>query len=151
MLTDTITAKWSEPIAQSIPEIELIIFDIGEVRFGIPITKIDRIISNTHLERLAVCDSNQNHTLMENVTVIDLCDRLTGTAIVNPTAIVIFTSDQQLIGIPINTVPTLLAISIDLIRTLPHEFRITSPLGIASHLAIVPMSMTQITILILAN
>ncbi len=144
MLIDTITAKWSEPIAQSTPEIELIIFDIGEVKFGIPITKIDRIISNTHLD--------QDYTLIENVTVIDLHDRLTGIPIVNPTAIAIFTnSQQQLIGIPINTVPTILAISFDLIRTLPHEFRITSPLGIASHLAILPVSMTPTTILILGN
>lgn len=144
MLTNTISNKWSEPIEKSVPEIEVIIFDVGEVSFGIPITKIDRIISNTHLD--------QDHTLTENVTILDLHDRLTGIAIPNPTAIAIFTNDQQqLCGIPINTVPTISAVPLDLIRTLPSEFRISNPLGIASHIAIIPMSMTQITIFILTS
>jgi chemotaxis signal transduction protein len=144
MLTNTIATKWAEPLDQSTSKIELIIFDIGEVSFGIPITKIDRIISNIHLD--------QDHTLTENVTILDLHDRLTGISIVNPTAIAIFTDDQQQsFGIPINTVPTLLAVPLELIRTIPNEFRTTSPLGIASHLAIVPMSMTQLTIFILAS
>ena len=144
MFTNTVSTKWAETIETPVPTIELIIFDIGEVSFGIPITKIDRIISNIHLDL--------DHTLTENVTILDLHDRLTDLAILNPTAIVIFTNEQQqLVGIPINTVPTLLAVPLDLIRTLPSEFRIGNPLGIASHIAIVPMSMTQITIFILAN
>jgi chemotaxis signal transduction protein len=144
MLTNATATKWAEPIDQSTPKIELIIFDIGEVSFGIPITKIDRIISNVHLD--------QDHTLTENFTILDLHDRLTGISIVNPTAIAIFTTDQQQsFGIPIDTVPTLLAVPLEVIRTIPNEFRITSPLGIASHLAIVPMSMTQLTIFILAS
>jgi chemotaxis signal transduction protein len=144
MLTNTIATKWAEPLDQSTSKIELIIFDIGEVSFGIPITKIDRIISNVHLD--------QDHTLTENFTILDLHDRLTGISIVNPTAIAIFTTDQQQsFGIPIDTVPTLLAVPLEVIRTIPNEFRITSPLGIASHLAIVPMSMTQLTIFILAS
>lgn len=144
MLTNTTATKWSEPLDQSTSKIELIIFDIGEVSFGIPITKIDRIISNIHLD--------QDHTLTENVTILDLHDQLTGISIVNPTAIAIFTTDQQQsFGIPINTVPTLLAVPLELIRTIPNEFRTTSPLDVASHLALVPMSMTQLTIFILAS
>lgn len=142
MFTNTISTKWAETIETPVPTIELIIFDIGEVSFGIPITKIDRIISNIHLDR--------DHTLTENVTILDLHDRLTDLAILNPTAIVIFTNErQQLIGIPINTVPTLLAVPLDLIRTIPSDFRLGNPLGIASHIAMISEPTREFTIFIL--
>ena len=142
MFTHTISNKWAEIIETPVPTIELIIFDIGEVSFGIPITKIDRIISNIHLDR--------DHTLTENVTILDLHDRLTDLAILNPTAIVIFTNErQQLIGIPINTVPTLLAVPLDLIRTIPSDFRLGNPLGIASHIAMISEPTREFTIFIL--
>ena len=142
MFTNTISTKWAETIETPVPTIELIIFDIGEVSFGIPITKIDRIISNIHLDR--------DHTLTENVTILDLHDRLTDLAILNPTAIVIFTNErQQLIGIPINTVPTLLAVPLDLIRTIPSHFRLGNPLGIASHIAMISEPTREFTIFIL--
>ena len=142
MFTHTISNKWAEIIETPVPTIELIIFDIGEVSFGIPITKIDRIISNIHLDL--------DHTLTENVTILDLHDRLTDLAILNPTAIVIFTNEQQqLIGIPINSVPTLFAVPLDLIRTIPSDFRLGNPLGIASHIAMISEPTRKFTIFIL--
>jgi hypothetical protein len=143
MFANTISNKLSDTIEKSVPTIELISFDVGEVKFGIPITKIDRIISNIHLD--------QDHTLTENVNITDLHDRLTGDAITNPTAIVIFTSDRQLSGIPINTVPIILAIPFDRVRILPAEFRTTNPLGIASHIAMISDPTGELTLFILGN
>ena len=143
MFTNTISNKWSDTIEKSVPTIELISFDIGEIKLGIPITKIERIISNIHLDL--------DDTLTENVNIIDLHDRLTGSAITNPTAIVIFTSDRQRSGTPINTAPTILAIPCDSIRTLPTEFRTTNLLGIASHIAMIADPTRELTMFILGN
>jgi hypothetical protein len=142
MLINTISNKWSEPIAEITPTIELIVFDISEVSFGIPVTKIDRIISNVHLD--------EDYTLAQDIEILDLHDRLTGMAIANPTAIAIFTSNsQQLYGIPIDTIPTLICVPLDRIRMLPSEFRTTNPLGFASHIAIVSNPKIELTIFIL--
>jgi purine-binding chemotaxis protein CheW len=142
MLVNTSSNKWIQIPEQVTLKIETIVFDLGEVSFGIPINKIDRIISNVHLDK--------NSTLTQNVEIIDLHDRLTGIPISNPTAIAIFTNDsQQLCGIPIDTVPTLICVPLDRIRTLPHNFCTTNPLGIASHIAMVSTP-TELTIFILA-
>ncbi|WP_373543622.1 hypothetical protein [Chamaesiphon sp.] len=87
MFANTISNKWSETTAKNEPTIELVVFDIDEVSFGIPIDKLDRIISNVHLDKDA--------TLIQNVEIIDLHDRLTGISISNPTAIAIFTNAAQ--------------------------------------------------------
>lgn len=142
MFVNTSSNTWEQTPEQVILKIELIVFDIGEVSFGIPIHQIDRIISNLHLDK--------NPTLTQNVEIIDLHARLTGISIPKPTAIAIFTNAaQQLCGIPIDTIPTLICIPLDRIRTLPHNFRTTNPLGIASHIAMVSTP-AELTIFILA-
>ena len=142
MFVNTSSNKWAETPEQVTLKIELIVFDIGEVSFGIPINQIDRIISNVHLA--------EDYALTQNVEIVDLHDRLTGIPISNPTAIAIFTNaDRQLCGIPIDTVPTLICVPLDRIRTLPHNFRTTNPLGIASQIAMVSTP-TALTIFILA-
>ena len=64
MFASTISNKWSETTSKNEPTIELVVFDIGDVSFGIPIYKIDRIISNVHLD--------ENPTLTQNVEITAL-------------------------------------------------------------------------------
>ena len=143
MFANTISNKWSEITKPAELTIELVVFDIGEVSFGIPITKINRVISNIFI--------GEDFSLTQDVQILDLHHRLFGVEISNPQAIAIFTgTDRQLSGIPIETVPTLLSVTLDRIRTLPNDFRTTSPLGIASHVAIISNSTTELTIFILA-
>jgi hypothetical protein len=126
------------------PTVELIVFDIDEVKFGIPIIKIDRIINSIHL--------GEDYTLTKNVEILDLYDRLFGIGISNPTAIAIFIGDsEQLYAIPIDTTPTLVSVPLDRIRILPSEFRTNNPLGIASHLAMISTPVTESTIFILGS
>ena len=144
MFANTVLNKWAEPIEKTIPKIELIGFEIGELSFGIPITRIDRIISNIHL--------GEDYTLTEHVEIVDLYDRLFGVDLSNPTAIVIYRGDgQQLYGIPIETVPTLILVPLDRIRILPSEFRTNNPLGIASHIAMISDLTIASTIFILGS
>ncbi len=144
MFANIVSHQWSETAPKNKLTIELIVFEIDEVTFGIPIHKLDRIISNVHLD--------EDNPLIQQVEILDLHDRLTGVAIANPAAIVIFTGDNgQLLGIPIVTVPTLIDVPLDRIRTLPNEFRTHNAIAIASHVAMIADSNTASTILILAT
>ena len=130
MFANIVSHQWSATTTKTDLTLELIVFGIDEVSFGIPIHKLDRIISNVHLD--------EDYTLIQQVEILDLHDRLTGVAIANPTAIAIFTSDTgQLLGIPIATIPTLIDVPLDRIRTLPSEFRTNNAIGIASHVAMI--------------
>ncbi len=127
MFTNTVSNKWTETAKEIEATIELIVFSLGDVIFGIHMAKIDRVVNNPNLDR--------DFNLSAGVEIIDLQHQLFGTSIVNPTAMVIFKGDR-LAGIPIDTTPTLTAIPLDIIRILPDRFRTNSPLGIASHIAV---------------
>jgi chemotaxis signal transduction protein len=123
--------------------IELVVFEIASISFGIPMTKINRVISNVFL--------GEDYTLTQDVEIMDLHQRLTGIEISDFNAIAIYTgADRQLYGIPIETVPILMTIPLDRIRTIPQAIRTKNPLGIASHIAMISNSELELTIFILA-
>ncbi len=142
-MTDSSTNLLSPIAPVSSISIELVVFEIAEVSFGIPMPKINRVISNIFL--------GEDYSLTQDVEIVDLHHRLTGIEIANFNAIAIFTStDGQLYGIPIETVPSLMTIPIDRIRTIPQDLRTKNPLGIASHIAIIANADLELTIFILA-
>jgi hypothetical protein len=125
-------------------KIEFVVFDIGEFSFGLSIDKVDRIIDFTKIE--------QDFSCLEGVRTWDLHQHLLGTILPDPAAwVMVKYGDRIAYSIPVTTVPTLMPISIDRIRTLPSEFRSTSPIGIASHVAIITEFITELTIFILAD
>ncbi len=140
MFANTVSNKWTETAMKIEESIELIVFSVGEVNFGIPMIKIDRVVNKTNLDRDFKIDAD--------IEDFDIHHRLFGTSIVNPTAKVIFKEDR-LVGIPINTTPTIISIPLDRIRILPAEFRRNNPLGIASHLAMTSIGDSESTIFIL--
>ncbi len=148
MFTNTVSNKWTETAKKVEETIELIVFNLGEVSLGIPMTKIDRILNKSNLERLAVCDSNRDFNLNTSVEILDLHQRLFGNSIANPTAMVIFRGDK-LVCIPIDTTPALISVPLDRIRIVPAEFRTDSPLGVASYVAITSIDDNELTIFIL--
>jgi hypothetical protein len=150
MFTNTISNKWTEAAKEIEATIELIVFSLGDVIFGIHMAKIDRIVNKTNLERLAVCDSNQDFNLNAGIEILDLHHQLFGISIINPTAIVIFKGDR-LAGIPIDTTPTITTVPLDIIRILPDRFRTNSPLAIASHIAVISDFAIDSAIFIIGN
>jgi chemotaxis signal transduction protein len=144
MFANTLSNKLSESIDRVIPTIELIIFDIGEVSFGIPITKINRVISSIFI--------GEDFSLTQDVEILDLHHQLTGISLATPNAIAIFTGDRKkLYGIPIDTVPTIVCIPLDRIRALPDEIRTNDSIGIATHVAMVSDPELELTVFILAG
>jgi chemotaxis signal transduction protein len=144
MFANIVSNQWSELTIPKTLSVEFISFEIDQIKFGIPIAKLERIISNIHL--------NEDYMLAQHIEIIDLQDLITGIPIANPTSIAIFTDDlQRSCGIPINTVPELITIPLDRIRLLPQTFRDTNPLGIATHLAMMSTPEKELTLFILAG
>ncbi len=143
MFANILSNKWVETTT-SIATLDLIVFEVERVSFGIPMTKIDRIISSVFL--------GEDYSLTQNVDILDLHYRLTGESIVSPTSIVLWIdAQQQLAAIPIETVPMMVSVPLDRIRTLPSDFRQQSPIGMASHVAMTTIENIESTIFILAD
>ncbi len=133
---------WYQPTVTAEPMIELVIFDICDVSFGIPIAKIDRVVSNT-----SITDS---HPLPAGSQILDLHQQLFGIKCLAPAAYLIVRRDrQEMCSIPADNLPTLTNVPIDRIGTLPTELRETSPIGIASHVARISTSTEDLTVFIL--
>jgi hypothetical protein len=143
MFANTLSNKWVET-RTSIATLDLIVFEVDRVSFGIPMTKIDRIISSVFL--------GEDYSLTQNVDILDLHYHLTGESIVSPTSIVLWIgANQQLAAIPIETVPVMVSVPLDRIRTLPSDFRQQDLLGIASHVAMLTIENIESTVFILAD
>jgi hypothetical protein len=119
---------WDEPRATDPLRIDLIILEIGEVYFGVLMSKVDRVVDTIN--------TDEDFSFLEHVEVLDLHYHLFGTHQPNPKAWAIVKDlGSAVYGIPVDTIPTLVSIPLDLVRILPADFRATSPLGIASHIA----------------
>jgi hypothetical protein len=144
MLRDITSNLLPKPKPQVASTLELVMFDIAKVNFGIPMTKINRVISNVFL--------GEDFSLTQDVEILDLHQLLSGVEISNPNAIAIFTGqDLKLYGVPIETAPTLISVPLDRIRVLPSDVRRDNPLGIASHIAMISDANNELTIFILAS
>jgi chemotaxis signal transduction protein len=144
MFANNLLNKQAENIDLVQVTLELVVFKIGEVSFGIPMNKIERVINDLFL--------GEDYTLTQDVQILDLHQLLFGIAISHPNAMAIFSGDlQQLYGIPIDTIPTIISVPLDRIRMLPSEFRTSNPLGIASHIAMISTPPPALTIFILAG
>jgi hypothetical protein len=124
--------------------IELIIFKIEEVWFGIPLGSVERIVDITNI--------HNDFSALDSVELLDLHERLFGTTLAAPTAWTIFKNAAgNLAGIPVDSVPTLAVVPLDRIRQLHLDFRTTSPLGFASHVALITESMQELTVFMLVD
>jgi hypothetical protein len=129
---------------EPISAIESILFDIDAVWFGIPLSRVDRLvdITNTHNDFSSLAD----------VQPLDLHERLFGITLAAPTAWAIYKdASSSLYGIPVASVPTIVVVPIDRIRQLPIDFRTTSPLGIASHVARITEADRELTVFMLVD
>jgi chemotaxis signal transduction protein len=141
MSANTNAPSWYQPTVATAPTIELAIFEIDGISFGLPISKLDRIVNNPS-GNVASCPTD--------VDMLDLHQQIFGISAVNTAACTIVRRDgQPPCAIPVDSIPTLMMVPIDRIRSIPDELRATNPLGIASHVAIVTAPTGDVTVFIL--
>jgi hypothetical protein len=130
---------------QSTTAIESILFEIDAVWFGIPLHRVDRIVDITNIRN--------DFSDLGGVEPLDLHELLFGHHLAEPTAWTIYRRDAISLSyaIPVNSVPTLISIPFDRIRQLPADFRTTSPLGIASHVALITEFDRELTVLMIVD
>jgi hypothetical protein len=126
-----ITTSWDEPTGTNTATVELLSFDIGPACFGLPISTVDRIVDLNKID-------NDFSSLLTGAEILDLHHRLLGMSLSDPPIWIIVKSlNGRSNRIPTDILPTLIYVPLDRIRILPDDFRATSPLGIASHVAMV--------------
>jgi hypothetical protein len=141
MSAHTNAPSWYQPTVTAAPTIEMAIFEIDGISFGLPISKLDRIINDP---------SGNATTCPTDVEILDLHQQIFGINAESTVACAIVRRDgQPPCAIPIDTIPTLMMVPIDRIRSIPSELRSTNPLGIASHVTIITMPTGDITVFIL--
>jgi chemotaxis signal transduction protein len=141
MSANTNAPSWYQPTVTTAPTIELAIFEIDGISFGLPISKLDRIINDP---------SGNATTCPTDVEILDLHHQIFGISAESKAACAVVRRDgQPPCAIPIDTVPTLMMVPIDRIRSIPTELRATNPLGIASHVAIITAPTGDLTVFIL--
>ncbi len=141
MSAHTNAPSWYQPTVTAAPTIELAIFEIDGISFGLPISKLDRIIDRS---------SDNPNSYPTDVEILNLHEQIFGIIAGSTVACAIVRRDgQPPYAIPVDTIPTLMMVPIDRIRSIPSELRSTNPLGIASHVAIVTMPTGDITVFIL--
>ncbi len=136
------TATWYQPTVVAVPTIEFAIFQIGAVNFGLPISKIYRIIDSSNV--------NTTLDLPADIESLDLHYQIFETCSLNPISHVIINGEgQKLLSISVDTVPILMTVPIDRIRLISEELRSQSSLKIASHVAIIFDGIEELTMFIL--
>jgi hypothetical protein len=142
--TNNLQNTWQERQNIVVQTVELVVFDIGELSFGLSISKVDRIVDLTN--------NSKDFGGLENVRVLDLHQQLFDPLLTQPAAWVIVKDlDRLAYRIAVDTIPTLILVPLDRIRTIPSELRTASPLGIASHVAMIAEADRELTIFILAE
>ena len=135
--------SWYQPTVTAELTIEFAIFEIGGVSFGLPISKIDRIINNTSTDNNLSCPID--------VEILNLHHKIFGmsSALGAAACTIVRRDEQPPCAIPVDTIPTLTLVPIDRIRTIPSDLRSTNSLGVASHVAIISTPAGELTVFIL--
>ena len=142
MSGNTNTATWYQPTVVAVPAIEFAIFKIGRLNFGLPISKIYRIIDSNNPDAAL--------NLPGEIESWDLHDQIFQTTCLSPVSQIIINTDRQkLVSIAVDTVPMLIDIPIDRIRLITEDLRSRSPLKIASHVAIFFDGSEELTVFVL--
>jgi hypothetical protein len=140
MSTNTVQNLWYEAQQQLASTIELVVFDICEVKFGLPIDKIDRFVNTADTSTLT------------DFETLDLHHRLFGINSSDSTHFIIAKSqDLTLRKIPVDRLPIIIPISIDLIKILPKELLTENLFGIVNHVAMLHIPPEKILVLIIEN
>ena len=133
--------------------IKLLVFEIGELTLALPILQVQKVIRQTEVHGSGLSYVNLAHLAAEEVTVVDLHQKLFGVSLdrQNTEGFFIITKKEgsESLGIAVAKSPSLIEVSLDRIRLLPDTYRHADTLEIASHVTVVTQEAVATTIFIL--
>ncbi|HCF27724.1 MAG TPA: hypothetical protein DEV81_11135 [Cyanobacteria bacterium UBA11049] len=137
------------------------VFTIAGHLLALPVTAIHRVMATPPLLNINSSGLSLVNLSGFNITVLDLHSRL---STVKPTGFNFFKSKPEnkgqflivayshrgmLNGILVDEPPTLVELPLSAIRAFPRDYYQATPLGIASHIAVVPQEVGTLTIFLL--
>ena len=150
------TSRFSDPKPKPqsvVLPLKLIVFDIGKLTVAFPIERMHKIINRTPVHGSGLSHIGITHIDDREVTVVDLHQRLFGSAQADSPVegyLVIVQGNQgELFSIPTVNAPTLMEVPLSRIRVLPESYRRSDTLGIASHVTLIPQPENPLTIFLL--
>lgn len=134
--------------------IKVLVFNINNLNLGVRIETVYKVLNATQIYRRGNNWVGIAHIGDREVTVLDLHQRLFAEDKTNENPadrylIVIQNKQNELYGIPVETVPALIDLPVSAIRVLPESFRQADSLGIASHVAVLTEADNSITLFML--
>jgi len=139
--------------AKSTESIKLLVFDIGKLTLALPILQVQKVIRQQEVHGSGLSYVNLLHLQEEEVTIVDLHQKLFGVSITQPESTGYFVLSKNVrgesLGIAVPQSPTLIDVSLDLIRLLPDTYRHADTLEIASYVTVIERDETTMTIFIL--
>jgi chemotaxis signal transduction protein len=149
------------PLAAESEFCRAVVFTIAGHLLALPITAIHRVMITPTLLNINSNGVSLVHLSGLNITVLDLHPQLSA---VKPTSfnffkskpenkkqflIVTYSQQGMLNGILVDAPPTIIELPLSAIRVFPRAYRQATPLGIASHITVIPQEIGTLTIFLL--
>ena len=134
--------------------LKVVMFEMGDVKLALPIYNVAKVLRKTAVYGSRLHGVGIAHLGDREVTVVDLHQRLFQSTSINDPAknsylMVVKNRQDELFGIPVAVVPTLMEIALSYVRVLPDSYRNADIFGFATHVAVIPAMETPTTIFLL--
>jgi len=133
-----LTKAAARPKEETLP---VLVFPFKDLHLALRLEGVQKVIRKPEIFRSGQKPLGMAHFEDQEAIVIDLHQKIYGCPNSQPEGhLVIVRSESQFYGIPVATLPTMMAIGVSTLRPLPAEYRDRDTLGIASHIATIPQS-----------
>ncbi|MDJ0702432.1 MAG: chemotaxis protein CheW [Leptolyngbyaceae cyanobacterium MO_188.B28] len=133
---------------------KLIVFEIGKLVVAFPIERVYKIINRTPVHSSGLSYTGITQIDGREITVVDLHQRLFGAPSQDDGQtqgylVIVQSIQNEFFSIPTANTPTLMAVPLSRMRTLPEAYRRSDTLEIASHVAMISHAEQEMTIFLL--
>jgi purine-binding chemotaxis protein CheW len=138
----------------AVATVKVIVFEIGSINMALHITNIYKVLDRTSIYGKGLNGVGIAHVGDREVTVVDLHRRLFQSCLLDDASkngylMIVKNSQDELYGIPVAAVPTLMEVPISNIRVLPESYRHADTFGFATHVAVISELEPPMTIFLL--
>lgn len=139
---------------QAVNSLKVIMFEMGDIKLALPIQSVAKVMPQTTVYGSGLHGVGIAHLGDREVTVVDLHKRLFQSSSIDDAAknnylMIVRNRHDELYGIPVAVVPTLMEIALSCIRVLPESYRNADIFGFATHVAVIPAMETPMSIFLL--
>lgn len=138
----------------TVQTVKVVVFGMGNVNLALHINNVAKVVPQITVHGSGLNYVGIAHLEDREVTVVDLYKRLFRSSSINDASkngylMIVRNRQNELYGIPVATVPTLIEIPLSYIRVLPESYRNADIFGFATHVTVIPTMEPPMTIFLL--